>query len=201
MYRAGKDYDRMCLLAIDIYEDYGIDKNCYPLDMIYWATKIGIDVVPYSAYPNKIDLLSKKSKDAFCIPSDGITKPIIAYNDMYMCLSPFKVSSSLGHEFKHIFEGDEDDSEDDLAEYFSKYFRCPLPYVLYLNIKTKAELISKFGVSGEQAEYVLNNVRNRLNKYGSKYFDYELRMLKQILNESYDENELERIKSKEGGKN
>lgn len=198
MYRLGKEYDRMCHLAIDIYEDYGINAGSFPLDMDYWIKKLGIDSVPYSAYSDHKELLLKASNDAFCIPSDGINNPVIVFNDIYLNLPPSKISSSKGHELKHIVDGDLNDGEDDLADYFSKYFRCPLPYVIYLEINSKPELISKFGISGEQADYVLNNARNRIIKYGVKYFEYELRLFKQLLGDSYKEEDFELIKIKGG---
>lgn len=53
--------------------------------------------------------------------------------------------------------------------------------MLYLGIVTRQELISKFGVSDEQAGYILTNVNRHKYKFGNKYYDYEVLLIKQIL--------------------
>lgn len=199
MYRKGKEYNKMCNLAMDIYEDYGITKYSFPLDMKLLLKRMGISLVPYSLYPKHIKLLLKTSIDAFCVPSDGIFQPVAAFNDIDSDYPQSKINSNIGHEIKHIANGDINDDKDDLADYFSKYFRCPVPYVIYLEIDTEEELMEKFGISYEQATYVMNNVKNRINKYGRRYFVYELRLFKQLLGGQFDENDFELIDPPKGG--
>lgn len=193
MYRNGEMYDEMCNVVMDIYEDYGITLDSFPLDMDWLIEIMGMDLVPYSAFPCHKDLLIKKSKDGFCVPSDGICRPAVIINDTDSNYGPGKISSNKGHEVKHIVFLDTDDSEDDSADYFSKYLRCPIPLVINLGIKSKTELISKFKITGEQADYVLSNARNRVNKYGRRYFRYELRLFEQLLGENYIESDFEII--------
>lgn len=181
MYRTSEEYNRMCKLAIDIINDYDI--RAYPLDMGMLCEKMGFNLVSYSSYENKRELLYKKSEDGFSNYDDPTVKPTIYYNDARIKV---RVSHTLGHEIKHIVERDEDDSEDDLCDYFSKYLRCPLPYVIYLNIKDIAELISRFKISYEQATYIMSNKSSRINKYGNRYFEYEIPLLKQLLGSDYD---------------
>ena len=63
MYRSGKEYDRIDKLVIDILMDYGI--NEFPLDMNELCRKMGINIVPYSAYDPNVELLLKKSKFSY----------------------------------------------------------------------------------------------------------------------------------------
>lgn len=177
------EYDRMRKLALSVILDYDISINDYPLDMDKLCNRMGINVVPYSAYADKSNfkILLKRSKDGFNVPRNNQQKATIYYNDKYGDrLTPARISQTKGHELKHILEEDKDDADDKLCDYFSRYFRCPLPVLLYLNINTRQELISKFGVSDEQAGYILTNLERHKYKFGNKYYDYEVVMLKQM---------------------
>jgi len=186
MYRTSEEYDRMSKLAIAILVDYGIKE--FPLDMDDLCKKMKINLIPYSAYENKnVHVLLAKSHDGFNMPRSTESEATIFFNDKYGISNDAHICNTKGHEIKHIVEGDIDDSEDDLCEYFSKYLRCPIPYVLYLGIKTEMELISKFGLSSEQAGYVIKGLRNRIAKYGNGYFKYELELLQHLLGDKYDE--------------
>ncbi len=113
---------------------------------------------------------------------------------MYENIPPARISQTIGHEIKHIIERDNDDSEDDLCDFFSKYLRCPMPYLMYLNIYDTTEIISKFKISFKQATYVKKQMVNRKKKYGKQYFEYEIPLLKQLCGENYIESEIEIIK-------
>lgn len=118
--RMSEEYERMKDLAISIIVDYNI--TCYPLDIYDLVKRMGFNLVPYSAYQSKVGLLMKKSKDGFNYPLSLASKPTIMYNDQYGShLTPARITQTIGHEIKHLVEGDIDDSEDDLCEFFSKY--------------------------------------------------------------------------------
>lgn len=188
--RLSEEYERMKDLATSIIIDYDVKQ--YPLDVFELTKRMGFNLVPYSAYQNKIDLLMKKSKDGFNYPLSSNWQPTIMYNDQYGShLTPSRIAQTIGHEIKHLVEGDIDDSEDDLCDFFSKYLRCPLPFVLYLGINSKFDLISRFEISNEQAGYILNNLINRKAKYGNKFFRKELILLKQLVGDDLDESKLE----------
>ncbi|MDY5727161.1 MAG: hypothetical protein SPK49_00915 [Erysipelotrichaceae bacterium] len=179
-----EEYDRMRHLALSVILDYNITIDDYPLDMDKLCKRMGINVVPYSAYAenSKLELLLKRSKDGFNVPGNTTQKATIYYNDKYGdYLTPARIAQTKGHELKHILEEDKDDNDDKLCDFFSKYLRCPLPILLYLGIVTRQELISKFGVSDEQAGYILTNVNRHKYKFGNKYYDYEVLLIKQIL--------------------
>lgn len=193
MYRKGKDYDRMAKLAISVIIDYGI--KSFPLDMESLCLHMGFRLVPYSLFEGKKELLMKKSKDGFFEMSKDFVYSIV-YNDCYGELwNEARKNQTLGHEIKHILDGDVDDSTDDLCEYFSKYLRCPIPYVIYKGYDSSFELVRDFGISYEQARIVISNVQNRKRKYGNKYFKYEIELLEYLLGEKFDINNFEVVDS------
>ncbi len=181
---SNEEYDRIRKLVISIIVDYNIDINDYPLDMDKLCKRMGINVVPYSAYDGKqtLALLLKRSKDGFNIPRNSKQKATIYYNDKYGDhLTPSRISQTKAHELKHILEEDKNDNDESLCDNFAKYLRYPLPLVLYLKINTRQELISKFGISDEQAKYILIQADRHKNKLQNKYYDYEVLLIKQIL--------------------
>ena len=190
MYRSGKEYDEMAKLAIDVIRDY--DLCVYPLDAFEVCKKLKINVIPYSSYDEKkkkklIDL----SKDGFCVPRVKNGRPIIYYNDdLSIIISKSRIQSTIFHEIKHILCNDKsDDDKDDLADYFSKYIRCPIPLLIYLDMAEINDVITAFEISYEQAYYVINNIENRKRVYGSQIFDYEVPLLETILKDKFDKDE------------
>lgn len=169
---SSKDYDDMAKLVIDIYTDYKIKE--FPVNAHKTCQMLGINIVPYSAFSEEqTEILLKKSNEAFYVPMAKGKLPIIYYND--------KVSNkgrkrySIFHELKHFVNDDKTESEyeEDMADYFSKYFMCPIPYLVYNNITDTNEIISKFDVSYEVSCYVRQNVINRMRCWGNQVFDYE----------------------------
>lgn len=178
------EYDRMRKLALSVILDYNITIDDYPLDIDKLCKKMEINVVPYSAYAekSKFELFLKRSKDGFNVPRNTKQKATIYYNDKYGDhLTPARIGQTKGHELKHVLEEDKDDIDDKLCDYFSKYLRCPIPILLYLGIDTRQELISRFGVSDEQAGYILTNVDRHKYKFNNRYYDYEILLIKQVL--------------------
>lgn len=172
MYRNNKDYEKMARLAIDIYVDYGI--KTFPVDEKAICKMLGLKLVPYSAYPSdKLYLLKKKSEDAFFCPATSDIPPTIFYNDKVESYG--RQRFSIYHEVKHYVNNDSDDSKynDDMANYFSKYFMCSIPYLIYTGVNDKLTIISDHLMSDEAAGNTLINVRNRRSVYGNKIFDYE----------------------------
>ncbi|MBR2556554.1 MAG: hypothetical protein IKE94_17035 [Aeriscardovia sp.] len=182
MRRSGEEYERLDGLAREILVDYQV--SSFPLDLLWLSKRMGFDVVPYSAYEGSANfpLLLKRSKDGFSYPA-GIGKvPTIFYNDKYGDnLTPARIQSTIGHEIKHLIDGDEDDSEDDLCDHFARYLRCPIPYVIIKGYSTPTELISHFGISAEQAVNTLKQVRARVRFYGDRIFDNEKEFIDCIL--------------------
>ncbi len=148
MYRFGSEYENIAQLAASVLIDYNIKK--YPIDMFHLCEKMNILVMPYSkclTNEEDVSFLIDKFPDGFCTFGKG-RQPIIYYNDFLS--NKVRVFSTLGHEIKHIINNDPDDLSDDLSNYFSKYIRCPLPFIMYLKCSSIEEISTKFNVSREQ---------------------------------------------------
>ena len=172
MYWNGNDYDKMAQLVIDIYIDYNI--TSFPVDEKEICRKMGLKLLPYSAYiDNEQILLKKQSEDGFFSPATKITPNAIYYDDSIT--SHGKIRYTIFHEVKHFANGDEDDKQynDNMADYFARYFMAPIPYLIKMGIDDELTLISDHGISAEAAMYAIRNVRRRKAKYGAKIFDYE----------------------------
>lgn len=177
MYWNGNDYDKMAQLVIDIYIDYNI--TTFPVDEKDICRKLGLKLVPYSAYPKeKQILLRKKSEDGFFNPATKLTPNTIFYNDSIT--SNEKQRFTIFHEVKHFVNGDKDDKEynDNMADYFARYFMAPIPYLIKMGIDDELTLISDHGMSAEAAMYAIKNVYHRKASYGNKIFDYKKPLIK-----------------------
>ena len=114
--------------------------------------------------------------------------PKIYYNDD-TDIAVSRRRYSIFHEVKHFVNRDNSENayDEEMADYFAKYFMCPIPYLVYNNITDTNEIISKFNVSYSVACSVSSNVINRQSKYGQQIFDYE----KPLINSLYDKNILQ----------
>jgi Zn-dependent peptidase ImmA (M78 family) len=172
MYWGSNDYDEIAKLVIDIYLDYGINK--FPIDEKLICEKLGVKLIPYSAYnEEEMLLLMKKSEDGFYTPATAKTPPTIFYNDTIQSYA--RQRYTIFHELKHYVNGDSDDCtyNDNMADYFARYFLCPVPYLIKKGIDNKLSLISDHLISSTVADNTMKNVQNRRAKYGDKIFDYE----------------------------
>ena len=179
MYRKGNEYNRLDKLAIDLYVDYGI--TSFPLDEKELCQKMGIMLIPYSSYEGEdLRTLKKKSQYGFWSMGEKGYTPMIFYNDDVGELhSPATIKQTIRHEIKHFLDGDiiDNPENDDLAEHFGRYLAAPVPYLVARKITDVNVIISTFGVSATMANNISSAVTNRINKHGSKIFDYEKPLL------------------------
>ncbi len=187
MYRIGKKYDEVAKLVGDIYIDY--DLKGFPVDVTVACQKLGVALVPYSEYSNvEKALLLKKSESGFYVPPTVESAPMIFYNnDISVVGSCGNMRRNIMHEVFHYINGDtrEDPDNDDLADYFGKYFLAPISYLIAAQIENPNEIIGKFEVDSTMAYYITKNINNRKMKYGNKIFDYEKPLLQHILGDLY----------------
>lgn len=182
MYREHEDYERIVEVITDIYDDYGICS--FPIDARTICLKLGVLLIPYSSLEGEmLELSKKKSHDGYYLVNT------IFYNDTADISSPYRVDFTLLHELKHYIFGDivDNDYNDDMADYFAKYFKCPIPYLIKTGISSVFEIISGFGVSQMVADNVWRNICNRRAKYNDGIFPNEVRILKCILGNDFDE--------------
>lgn len=188
MYRSDEIYDEIKNVIIDIYIDYGI--KTFPIDEKEVCKKMGVALIPYSEYDdNELKLLQKRSKLGFFAKATKLTPPTIFYNDDME--SKGAIRFTIFHELKHYVFEDDNEEEDDLADFFARYFMCPIPYLLLKKIDSQNEIVSFCGTSIIAAKNASTNIVNRRNKYGYKLFDYEVRLiehLEPLLIEVYQKN-------------
>lgn len=174
MYRQGAIYDEIAKVVIQIYLDYNL--TTFPIDEQEVCRKLGVSLVRYSSMPkDAFPLLIKKSEYGFFVPETKDNPPTIYYNDMQG--SKGSIRFTIFHELKHYVFEDYDDADDDLADYFARYFMCPIPYLLLLGINSPSEVMSRFGTTYTAATNVCSNLIKRKAHYGLKIFDYETELM------------------------
>ncbi|EFQ51829.1 ImmA/IrrE family metallo-endopeptidase [Lactobacillus iners] len=103
-----------------------------------------IALVPYSAFSDEAKkLLQKKSNHAFFVKESKENPPTIYYNDTFESKGAIRLS--VFHEIGHYIC--EDDSKDDLADYFARHFMCPTAYLMLKGIESPNEIVAFCGVS------------------------------------------------------
>ena len=185
MYRSPETYDEIKKVIIQIYLDYDIRE--FPIDAEKVCKKMGVAIVPYSEYDREARvLLRKRSPHGFFVKGTKGRAPTIYYNDRFESEGARRLT--IFHEIKHyVYNEDTDDEEyDDLADFFGRYFLCPIPYLMIKGIETEEEIISACHVSMEAAGNVVSNIRNRKLKHGNKIFDYEIPLLEHLDKDAYD---------------
>lgn len=187
MYRNGLEYDKMAKKVIDIYLDYNI--KTFPVDVKQVCQKMQIALIPYSFYQFKNrDLLKKESISSFYVKPTVNNPATILYNDDISEVGSLgNIRRNIMHEVKHyVCEDDQDNPNDDLADYFGKYFLAPIPYLIVKGIDNCNDIMSIFGVDEDMASFIYKNIRNRKRKHGFKIFDYEKPLLKHLLGSYYN---------------
>ncbi|MCR4814791.1 MAG: ImmA/IrrE family metallo-endopeptidase [Lachnospiraceae bacterium] len=183
MYRSGSEYDEIAKIVIQIYLDYGICK--FPIDEYEVCRKLGVSLVSYSVLDKEFSgLLLKRTKHGIFVRRTPNRPPTIYFNDKF---EPYGARRyTIFHEVKHyVYDEDSGDEEyDDLADYFARYFMCPIPYLIYKGFSEPDEIISFCNVSIAVANNVCSNLYNRRNKYGSEIFDYERPLIEYLNKEN-----------------
>ena len=158
-------------VVVDMFVKYHI--RCVPISAFEIASKMGIKVIPYSAYQsNTRTLLLKKSNDGFTIEKEE-GEWFIYYNDEN---EYGRQNNTIMHEIGHILLEHTEDSE--LAEkevnFFAKYALVPPVLVHKFGITNWLEIVDFFDVSFEAAEYAFNYYLKWLKYGGPEYKKYEL---------------------------
>lgn len=157
-------------IVVDMFEKY--DVCCVPVNGFELATKIGINVIPYSAISEgKRWLLMKKSEDGFSVEK-SFGEWYIYYNDKK---EYGRINHTIMHEIGHVILDHSEDSE--LAEkevkFFAKYALVPPVLVHKLNVNSPVEIETIFDVSYEAACYAYAYYKKWLRFGLSDYTDYE----------------------------
>ena len=167
-------YEEIKRIVVNLFVEY--DVRCIPVSGFELASKMGIKVIPYSAYSHAVQkLMLKESEDGFCVRRNDTN--YIFYNDSR---SYGRINYTLLHEIGHIILDHTEDSE--LAEkevnFFAKYALVPPILVHKLRIDNPTAIANAFDVSYECATYALSYYRKWLQYGSSDYTDYEIILLK-----------------------
>lgn len=174
----------MAALVSDLYIDYGF--KSFPINEKYVCKKLGIKLIPYSEFDSETQpLLKKASQDAFFIPASINNPNLILYEDRIS--SEGRKRFSIFHEIKHFVNCDTENNQynEDLANYFAKYFMCPTPYLIAKNITDRFTICSEFNVSMEAAGYIEENINKRIARYGNTIFEGEKALVRHLLGDAY----------------
>lgn len=175
---SGERCEEIKRIVVDFYEKYDI--CCTPISGFELATKMGVDVIPYSSYtPYQQECFVEASEDGFTARRGNIIKILYNQSKQYK-----RINNTLLHEIGHIVLEHTQDSElaEAEAKFFAKYALAPPVLIHKLQDKTPENISNVFDISYEAATYALNYY-NKWLAYGSKDFtDYELKTLKLFKN-------------------
>lgn len=178
--RRGQEYDEIVKEIIQIFIDYDI--KSFPLDLEKICRLLGVSLIPYSECgPEAKDLLLKKTKKGFFVRGTHESSPTIYYNDFDVTVGEMRYT--ISHEIKH-YVYDEcvvDTENDDLADYFARFFLCPIPYLIVKGFLTQNDIVSHCKVSLSAAGNAASNISERMRWHGYKIFDYEISLLKHLI--------------------
>lgn len=171
---SGNRYEEIKLEVVNMFQKYDI--SCVPISGFEIAKKMGVKVIPYSAYKAPIrNLLLKESEDGFFVER---TKGdlFIYYNDEK---DYGRINNTIMHEIGHIVLNHSEDSE--LAEkevrFFAKYALVPPVLVHKFKIDNPNDIVDIFQVSFEAARYAYSYYQKWLEYGDDNYTDYEEKTL------------------------
>ena len=160
-----------------MFEEYGV--SCVPINGFEIANKMGVRVIPYSAFPARVRyLMEKYSIDGFSVLRDT-GEWYIYYNDDDEH-DYGRINNTIMHEIAHIVLDHTEDSELAEAEvrFFAKYALAPPALIHKLKLETAESIADIFEISFEAAGYALAYYQKWLHYGGHDYKDYEIRMLR-----------------------
>lgn len=178
--RSSKEYDDVVKVIIDIYLDYDI--KVFPIDLEDVCRRLGVSLVPYSECGAEAkSLLLKKTTKGFFVRGTHENTPTIYYNDYEV--SDGEMRYTIAHEIKHYVydECSEDSDCDDLADYFARFFMCPIPYLMVMGITSATEIVSHCKVTLSAANNASSNVNNRILYRGYEIYDHEDTFLEHLV--------------------
>ncbi len=195
--RSGWEYDEIVKVIIQIYIDYDI--KSFPLDLEGICRLLGVSLIPYSECgPEAKDLLLKRTKKGFFVRGTHESTPTIYYNDYEVSVGEMRYT--IAHEIKHYVydECDKDNEDDDLADYFARFFLCPIPYLIVNGTLSSNDIVSHCKVTLTAAGNASSNISERMRWYGYKIFDYELPLLEHLIPVEFELYKREHYDSKTG---
>ncbi len=168
-------YEEIKQIIVRLFVKYNV--SCIPVNGFELATKMGIRVIPYSAFPPETRrLMLMKSIDGFCVEKTPGEWHIF-YNDE---MDYRRINNTILHEIGHIALDHSEDSE--LAEkevkLFAKYALVPPVLVHKLKLDNPYDISKAFEVSLEAACYAYSYYQKWLRCGPSNFTSYERTLLR-----------------------
>lgn len=166
-------YEAIKQIVVRLFEDYNVCST--PISCFEIANRMGISVIPYSAFPpSKRNLFMQHSEDGCSGYDNGGWR--IAYNDDQS--RPYgRVNFTILHELGHIVLNHTEDSDyaDKEADFFAKFAQCPPVLIHKLGIRDVGGIMNHFDISYGAACNALDYYNKWLRFGGNYYKDYEIR--------------------------
>jgi hypothetical protein len=165
-------YEEIKKIIVKLFADYGI--NTMPITGFEVAVKLGIKVLPYSAFQYQdgiVETMKKASKEGFSCGGR------IFYNDD-SSNSYERINWTIMHEIAHIILEHLENSElaEAEAEFFAGYAIAPIVLIHKLRIKDFGGVSETFGLRVQASVYAFNRYKKWLY-YGSEFYtDYEIQL-------------------------
>lgn len=183
--RSGQEYDEIVKDIVQIYIDYNI--KSFPIDLEKVCRQLGVTLTYYSVLGSQAkDLLIKKSPKGFFVRGTHENNPTIYINDYDIAAGEKRYT--ISHEIKHYVD-DECSSNgdyDDLADYFARFFLCPIPYLMVMDLVDPNDIKAHCNVTISAASHAASNITNRRSKYGHQIFDHEIPLISHLVPEEYE---------------
>jgi len=170
---SNKRYEVIKTIITDFLEDY--DVNSWPFNIIGLMRNVGIAVVRYSSFSLLTrPLLMTASEDSFYAKIGN--RYTVFYNDS---APETRVRFSLAHELAHIVleHLEESDDAEVEANFFASYILAPAPLAICFCNAEPGDVASRFYISYDCAEAIVDRTTKRMRYGKSGFTDYEHRLL------------------------
>ena len=167
-------YEEIKEIIVDMFEEYHV--SCVPISGFEIATRMGVRVVPYSAYSGEtLKKMLMESEDGFTGINYG--QYVIFYNDNRATYG--RINNTIMHEIGHIVLGHLEESElaEAEAKFFAKYALAPPLLIHKLKLTSPDEIEEIFEISYEAAYYAYDYYQKWLSYGDKEYTAYEIRTL------------------------
>ena len=176
MYRSGEEYNTIERKVADIYCDY--EFRGFPVDEKEVCSRMGVRLQKIPLEIRRTNkFVSNRLCGGFFVKSTAKTPPTIFY-EVWFTTTRQEQRFAIFHELKHFVFEDKNDDKDDLAEHFSRCFMCPPSYFLLKGITAPEELADFCDMTFSAAKNASQQIKNRLDKYGTKLYSYEVDLIR-----------------------
>lgn len=171
------NWEEMIGIICDLYEELEI--SSFGFDLKEVCNKMGINLIPYSAFEDKKNILMKFAEDGFNLVNPKNNRIEIYYNDEQYPKErlKFTIPHEIGHiVFSHNCElGNETSIQNCEANLFANEFYIPQAFILHYKLFSPSDLVSNFGITYSYADVLLDKLKYK--RCSKKLSKNELRLI------------------------